>query len=291
MGDDETFLELRPKLFGLAYRMLGSAADAEDVLQEAYLRWRQRARTDVRSPSSFLATVVARLCLDSLGSARARRERYVGPWLPEPLLVDEADPADAAELADSLSLAFLVLLEELSPAERAAFLLHDVFDYGYPELAGILARQAPACRQLVARARRHLDARRRRFDTDRRRAAQLTEQFVAACSSGDIDALAGMLADDVVVWADGGGQVKSALRPIIGPAKAARFLAAVAQTVPPGAEVGPVLLNGQPGLVIVHAGVAINAIVLDVIDGRISDVRIVANPDKLRAVNQALAGR
>jgi RNA polymerase sigma-70 factor, ECF subfamily len=290
VSDDEIFLELRPKLFGLAYRMLGTATDAEDVLQEAYLRWRQQARANVRSPQSFLATVVIRLSLDALGSARARRERYVGPWLPEPLLVDDADPADAAELADSLSMAFLVLLEELSPAERAAFLLHDVFDYGYRELAEILAREPPACRQLVARARRHLDARRRRFDADRGRAAQLTEQFAAACTSGDINVLAGMLADDVVVWADGGGQVKAPPRPIIGPAKAARFLAAVAPGLPPEAEVRQALLNGQQGLVVVHAGVAIAAIVLDAIDGRISGVRIVANPDKLGAVNKALAG-
>jgi RNA polymerase sigma-70 factor, ECF subfamily len=291
VSDDEIFLELRPGLFGLAYRMLGTAADAEDVLQETYLRWRQQARADVRSPQSFLATVVVRLCLDILGSARARRERYVGPWLPEPLLADDADPAQAAELADSLSLAFLVLLEELSPAERAAFLLHDVFGYGYRELAGMLAREPPACRQLVTRARRHLQERRRRFDADQKRAAQLTELFTAACANGDLDALAGMLADDVVVWADGGGQVKSALRPIIGPAKAARFLAAIAATIPPEAEVRPAPLNGQAGLVIVHEGVAVNAIVLDIIDGQITAVRIVANPDKLRAVNKALSGR
>ena len=166
-----------------------------------------------------------------------------------------------------------------------------MFGYGYRELAGMLAREPPACRQLVTRARRHLQERRRRFDADQKRAAQLTELFTAACANGDLDALAGMLADDVVVWADGGGQVKSALRPIIGPAKAARFLAAIAATIPPEAEVRPAPLNGQAGLVIVHEGVAVNAIVLDIIDGQITAVRIVANPDKLRAVNKALSGR
>jgi RNA polymerase sigma-70 factor (ECF subfamily) len=158
-------------------------------------------------------------------------------------------------------------------------------------VAEMLAREPAACRQLVARARRHLDSRRRRFDADRGRANQLTQQFAAACASGDIDCLAGMLTDDVVVWTDGGGKVRAALRPIVGPAKAARFLTAIAPTIPPGAELGQALLNGQQGLVIVHDGVAINAIVLDIAGGQISGVRIISNPDKLRAVNKALAGR
>lgn len=286
--NDSSFLRLRPELFGLAYRMLGSAVDAEDVVQESYLRWR-RSGYRIRSPRAFMTTVVVRLCLDELSSARARREHYVGPWLPEPLLVDEADPADAAALADTLSLAFLVVLEELSPAERAAFLLHDVLDYRYEEIATILTRAPTACRQLVARARGHVAARRHRFDTDQQRVNRLSQQFATACATGDLDGLLALLTEDIVVWTDGGGKAKSARRPINGATKAARFLIGITRSLPAGARVRQVGLNGQPGFVINQAGVIANAVVLDVVEGRISAVRVIANPDKLRAVNSALA--
>ena len=215
MTHDDVFQQLRPELMGLAYRMLGTVSDAEDVLHEAYLRWRAQLRDDVRSPKAFLITVVTRLCLDALGSARARRETYVGPWLPEPLLVDETSPAEVGELSDSLSLAFLVLLEELSAPERAAFLLHDVFGYGYGELSKALTRDQAACRQLVSRIRRHVAARRHRFEADRGRAAKLTKQFLAACAGADLQVLLRILADDVVVWTDGGGKAKAAPRPVM----------------------------------------------------------------------------
>jgi RNA polymerase sigma-70 factor (ECF subfamily) len=289
--DDEVFQQLRPELFGLAYRMLAIAADAEDVVHEAYLRWRAKPRDDVRSPRAFLITVVSRLCLDALGSARARRETYVGPWLPEPLLVDELGPSGASELSDSLSLAFLVVLEELSALERAAFLLHDVFGYGYGELSTALSRDQGACRQLVARARAHVAARGRRFEADQSRAHELTKRFLVACAGGDLKALLTLLAEDVVVWTDGGGKAKAAPKAVTGAAKAARFLIAVARSTPEGTEVIEANLNGQPGLLAVYGGSVISAVVLDIAEGRVSDVRVVANPDKLSAVNAALAER
>jgi RNA polymerase sigma-70 factor (ECF subfamily) len=290
-SDDEVFQQLRPELFGVAYRMLSIAADAEDVVHEAYLRWRAQPRDDVRSPRAFLITAVTRLCLDALGSARARREMYVGPWLPEPLLVDDLGPAGANELSDSLSVAFLVLLEELSALERAAFLLHDVFGYGYGELSTALSRDQAACRQLVARARKHVAARGRRFEADQARARELTQQFLAACAGGDLKALLAVLADDVVVWTDGGGKAKAAPTPVMGAAKAARFLIAIARATPEGTEVIEANLNGQPGLLALYRGSAVSAVVLDIAEGRVNAVMVMANPDKLSAVNLALAER
>src|SRR5882672_3848865 len=190
------FLEQRPRLFGIAYRMLSSVADAEDVLQESFLRWQETvgAGTTIESPGAFLATIVSRRCLDQLRSARHRREEYVGPWLPEPLISDERlDPARVGELADSLSMAFLVVLETLSPTERAAFLLHDVFGYGYPELARILERAEPACRQLVTRARRRLAERRPRFDVSPEAHAGLLDGLVSATTRGDVEGLMSLL--------------------------------------------------------------------------------------------------
>lgn len=283
----EVFDEHRAHLFGVAYRMLASAADAEDVVQEAYLRWVAQPRDDVVSRRGFLTTVVVRLCLDEVRSARSRRETYVGPWLPEPLLVDDRDAAWATELADSLSLAFLVVLEELAPVERAAFLLHDVFDYGYPEIADMLDRQEPACRQLVSRARLRVGDRRHRFDADREQGKRLAERFVVACTTGDLGALMGMLSEDVVVWTDGGGVVKAARRPIYGADKSARFLVAVSSTVPEGAQVRNALINGQPGVLITAADVVVTAVAFDVIDGRIVGVRVISNPEKLTGMQSA----
>jgi RNA polymerase sigma-70 factor (ECF subfamily) len=282
--DAAVFDEHRSYLFGVAYRMLASAADAEDVVQDAYLRWSAEPRGDIESPRGFLTTVVVRLCLDELRSARARRETYVGPWLPEPLLVDENDPANAAELADSLSLAFLVVLEELTPAERAAFLLHDVFEYGYSDIAAMLGRAEPACRQLVSRARQRVGDRHHRFDADRALGHQLADRFVTACSTGDVDGLLELLADDVVVWTDGGGKARAARNPIYGAEKAIRFLVAISQTVPESAEIRHALLNGQPGVLIVADRAVTTAIALDVIDGAVVGVRVVSNPDKLAAI-------
>jgi RNA polymerase sigma-70 factor (ECF subfamily) len=286
----DAFVDLRGDLFGLAYRMTGSAADAEDVLQEAYLRWSRQDAGEVRNPKAYLTTIVTRLCIDTLTSARARREQYVGPWLPEPLVVDD-DPAVGAEMADSLSLAFLVLLEELSPAERAAFLLHDVFGVAYEEIAEALRRSQAACRQLVHRARQHVAARRRRFDADRARAGELTARFARACATRDVDALVALLAEDAVAWTDGGGKAKAAPRPVVGAGRVARFLSGISRDVAPEASVHQLRLNGQPGLVISLGDEVRVVVVLDIEEGRITGVRIVVNPEKLGAVARALMGR
>jgi RNA polymerase sigma-70 factor (ECF subfamily) len=246
-SDLEAFEAERSRLTAIAYRMLGSAADAEDVVQEAYLRWRDRNDRAVSSVSSYLTTVVVRLCIDELRSARVRRESYVGPWLPEPLLIDEAEPGAAAELADSLSLAFLVLLEELAPVERAAFLLHDVFDYGYGEIAGMLGREEPTCRQLVSRARRRVGERRHRFDADSQVGRELAARFLAACAGGDLSGLMSLVSEDVVLWTDGGGKVKAARRPIHGASKVARFLIAIAKEIPEGVVFREAVVNSEPG--------------------------------------------
>jgi len=284
MGDAETFLGLRPALFAVAYRMLGSATEAEDVLQEAYLRWATRGGEPVATPKAYLTTIVTRLCIDQSRSARARRQTYTGPWLPEPVETQPPDPTAGAELADSLSLAFLVLLEELRPAERAAFLLHDVFDYPYPEIARMIDRSEANCRQLVSRARRSVDARRRHFDADRAQGRELTRRFIVACGTGDLEGLVTLLADDVVVWTDGGGRVRAAVRPVVGVDRSSRFLLSVARRIPAGTTSREVSLNGQPGIVFEYDGTVTVALALDVIGGRVAGVRVVTNPDKLVAL-------
>jgi RNA polymerase sigma-70 factor, ECF subfamily len=286
MGDLETFLGLRVSLFGVAYRMLGSATEAEDVIQEAYVRWSRQRQEEVVAPSAYLTTIVTRLCIDQLRSARVRRETYKGPWLPEPVETEAPDPGAGAELADSLSLAFLVLLEELQPVERAAFLLHDVFDYPYDEIAGIVDRSEAACRQLVSRARRRVDAPRRRFDADRAHGRELTRRFLTACGTGDLEGLLELLADDVIVWTDGGGKVRAALRPVTGPHRAARFLLTVTRRMPEGVSGREVTLNGQPGMVFEENGRVTMALALDVQEDHVVAVRVVTNPDKLVALQR-----
>jgi RNA polymerase sigma-70 factor (ECF subfamily) len=277
------FAAARPQLFAVAYRMLGTVADAEDVLQDAYLRWQSADRTSVESAPAYLTTIVTRLCLDLLGSARRRRESYVGPWLPEPLLTDtSADPADVAELADSLSMAFLVLLESLTPLERAAFLLREVFGYGYDEVGRMLQRDEAACRQLVSRARRHVSARRPRFAASPDDGERLTTEFLIACGTGDVDGLVALLADDVVLWSDGGGVVSAARRPVFGADRVARFMVGIAQMEPGPLDVDLTWVNAAPGAVFRTAGVPIAVLALDVAaDGRIAGVHIVRNPEKL----------
>jgi RNA polymerase sigma-70 factor (ECF subfamily) len=296
VADAGPFVDLRPILFGVAYRMLGSATDAEDIVQEAYLRWAAIDGSEVESARAYLTTVVTRLSIDYLRSARVRRETYRGPWLPEPILMDEDATAElggqhtgngdmgSGELADSLSMAFLVLLEELAPSERAAFLLREVFRYGYSEIARILDRSEPACRQLVSRARRRIGDRRKRFDTDRERSRELTRKFVAACASGRVEELMSLLADDVIVWTDGGGKAKSAPRPVVGPWRSARFLIHVAKDLAPDTRIREVVLNGQAGLVFESAGEITSAVVVDVLEGRIAGIRVVANPAKLASL-------
>lgn len=287
MNGEETVETLRPLMFSIAYRMVGSVSDAEDVVQEAFLR-HQRALEDgaeVRSPKAYLSAVVTRLSIDHLRSARTRRETYVGPWLPEPLVTDNdgEDPAAHAEEADTLSMAFLVLLERLSPVERAVFLLHDVFGYGYDEIAEIVGKTEANCRQLAVRARRHVEAERPRFEASRRQRDELAERFFAAVTDGDMDGLVELLADDVVVYGDGGGKGPSWLRPIVGPDRVARLLIGSArQFVTAGVEIRRRQVNGQPGAVVVDAeGRLISVFALDIAEGVVQTVRSVINPEKL----------
>lgn len=282
-ADAAAFEEWRSLLFGIAYRMLGSAADAEDVVQEASIRWLRRRDVEIQSVRAYLVTIVTRLCLDQLDSARTKRVTYAGPWLPEPVVVDEEA---AVEKADSLSLAFLVLLEELTPLERAAYLLHDIFGYSFDEVARSLGRSPAACRQLGARARKRIDERRQRFDADLHQGRALTERFLVACATGDLSGLLSMLSDDVVVWTDGGGKVRAAMRPVVGPARSSRFLLNVAKKVQglPHATV----LNGQPATVFVQGDSVVAALVLDIMEGSIVGVRTVTNPDKLERLSARL---
>src|SRR3954471_6466718 len=270
------FEEQRPALFRLAYRMLGSLADADDVLQEAYLRWSREERAGVGSPRAYLSSIVTRLCIDRRRAIDARKESYVGPWLPEPVVgPDVADPGGRLEAAESVSLAFLVMLESLSPVERAAYLLRRVFDYGYDEIAAILDRSEPACRQLVSRAEGRVLERRPRFEADPGEAERLTGAFLRACSTGDLDGLVRLLAADAVVVSDGGGKAPAALAPIRGADRVARFFLGLMKKAPADLEIRRVRVNGQPGLMGILGGEVVNVLTLDVADGRIATCFVV----------------
>jgi RNA polymerase sigma-70 factor (TIGR02957 family) len=283
----EEFDELRPSAFAVAYRMLGSVSEAEDVVQEGFLRL-HRARAGgerIQSPRAYLSTVVSRLSLDQLRSMRARRETYVGEWLPEPLVTStDDDPARKAEMADSLSLAFLVLLESLSPEQRAAFLLREVFDEPYDRIAQIIGTSEQNARQLATRARRHVKERRPRFEASREQQEELANRFFAAAEEGDLEGLEELLAHDVVLRGDGGGKAPALKRAIHGRARAARTLTAGLRTL---GRLDLILrrerVNGQPGaLVVDREGRLIAVISLDVADGQIQGVSAINNPDKLR---------
>jgi RNA polymerase sigma-70 factor (ECF subfamily) len=284
---EEEFDELRPSAFAIAYRMLGSVSEAEDVVQEGFLRL-HRAREGgerIESPRAYLSTVVSRLALDQLRSARARRETYVGEWLPEPLVASaDEDPARHAEMADSLSLAFLVLLESLSPEQRAAYLLHDVFDEPYDRIAEIVGTTVQNARQLAARARRHVEERRPRYEATREQREQLATRFFAAAEQGDIEGLERLLAHDVVLRGDGGGKAPALARAVYGRARAARTLV---NSMRARARFGITWrrgeVNGQPGaLFFDRDGRLISVMSLDVAEGQIQGVSSVVNPDKLR---------
>ena len=289
--EGEEFEQFRPLLFGIAYRMLGSAMDAEDVVQEAFLRGRCAPPEEVRSPRAYLSTVVTRLSIDLLRSARVRREQYVGPWLPEPLLLEsEPDIADRVALDESLSLAFLVLLERLSPVERAVFLLRDVFAYPYAEIANIVGKTEANCRQLAVRARRHVTEGGQRFEPSPERRDALTATFMRACAEGDLATLVSALADDAVLWADGGGVVTAARRPIHGAEHIARFLLGIIRHAPAGFTVHRATVNGEPGIVVSVGGRPISVFAFHVEDGRIRAIYNVANPEKLRAIGRHAGG-
>ncbi len=280
-----TFSQHRTLLFSIAYRMLGSVMDAEDMVQETFLRWQDAPVDDVRAPKPYLSTVITRLCIDQLRSARAQREQYIGPWLPEPLITEETATVDEhLALADTLSMAFLVLLERLSPIERAVFLLHEVFDYGYPEIARIVDKSEANCRQLVHRARQHVSAGGQRFDVTPEQLEDITKRFLAASASGDMDGLIELLADDVTLWSDGGGKVPAALNPIHGADRVARFFIGLARRMPENTQLRPARVNGRPGFIAYVDGAVYLVTEVDFADGRVSSFRIVRNPEKLRHV-------
>lgn len=277
----DAFEQHRPRLWAIAYRMLGSASDAEDIVQEAYLRARNMPSEGVESEQAYLSAVVTRLCLDHWKSARIRRETYVGPWLPEPVRTDE--PVDPA----SISLAFLVLLESLTPLERAVYLLSQVFDYSHEEIARIVGRDEASCRQLLHRARTHVAAQRPRFAPSPEAHRRLLEGFVDACMRGDLKQLEQLLATDVTSYADGGGKVTAARRPQVGVDKVARLYLALFRKAPAGAAGDIELINGLPALVIRVAGHVVGVVEIETDGARILAVRAVVNPDKLARLTSA----
>ena len=283
------FDEHQGLLISVAYRVLGSVTDAEDAVQETWLRWSGVDHSAVEDPRAFLVRVTTRLAIDRLRRAKARRESYVGPWLPEPILTRQ-DLAEDVAMAESVSMAMLVVLETLSPLERAVFVLREVFDFSYAEIAEAVERSEPAVRQAGHRAREHVRARRPRFESDRTKKREATERFFAATMGGDINALMELLAPDVTLWTDGGGKVRQAMRPIIGADNVARWIGGAASRPYEGVEISDmtaevVEINGAPGIVMRGAGRTIATITVDLdVDGRIAIVHNVANPDKLRAI-------
>jgi RNA polymerase sigma-70 factor (ECF subfamily) len=284
MSRGEEFEELRPLLFAIAYRILGSVSEAEDAVQETWLRY-ESSPAQPRSAKAFLSAVVTRVSIDVLRSARVRRETYVGQWFPEPLLTDPyQDPQRSAELADSVSMAALLLLERLSPLERAVFVLREVFGFGFPEVAVAVGRSEAACRQLAVRARRHMDVGRPRFEADRRERAELAARFFDALRDGDVDGLRELLASDVQMVGDAGGKAPALARSVIGADNVARVLASIFPVlVRIDARVETREVNGQPGAILRDRdGKVVGTLTLDVLSGRIQTIRSVVNPDKLR---------
>jgi RNA polymerase sigma-70 factor (TIGR02957 family) len=291
-SNDQLLEELRPRAFAIAYRMLGSVAEAEDVVQEALLRVNTALEQGERieSPRAYVATITTRLAIDELRSARARRETYVGEWLPEPIVVDTREnPERQAEMADSLSLAFLVLLENLSPEQRAALLLHDVFDYDYAEIAKIIGKSEDNARQLATRARRHVDDGKPRFEASKEKREELARRFFAATQQGDMKALEALLSEDVVLKGDGGGKAPALARSLHGRDRVARTLRNWAKTgwAIPGLTIQPVEINGQPGALFLDPnGAVLSAMEIDIADDQVQGINSVVNPDKLRHLGE-----
>lgn len=290
----DVFEEHRSTLTGVAYRMLGRAADAEDVVQEAWLRWSGADREPVRDPRGYLVRITTRLAIDRLRQAQARHESYVGPWLPEPIATDfghtAPDTAELAVLTESVSLAVLVVLESLSPLERAVFVLREAFGFPYGEIAAALERTEAAVRQMAGRARRHVDERKPRFEVDPEQRRDLTERFLAAARSGDLDGLLALLAPDARLISDSGGKTKAPLRVLETADKIARFVMGVRQEVAHYPEFVVTELNGGPALVLFSAGRPDTALTLDVAEGRVQAVYIMRNPDKLTHLTRRLPG-
>ena len=286
MNSTDVFDRNRPLLFSIAYRMTGSVMEAEDAVQEAYLRWQQASEDEIRSPSAYLSTVVTRLCIDRLRSARVRREQYVGPWLPEPVLGEQAQEIGGkVELEDTLSMAFLVMLESLTPVERAVFLLREVFDYEYAEIASLVEQSEANCRQISRRARQSVVARRPRFESSPQQEERLMEGFLQASLDGDMEALLALLSEDVTLYSDGGGKTRAALRPIYGADKVARFFTGILSNIPPDFAVRRTRVNGRPGLVGYFGDGSPQSVVsIEVAEGSIRTIRLVVNPEKLENV-------
>jgi RNA polymerase sigma-70 factor (ECF subfamily) len=276
----------RRALTGLAYRMLGSRAEAEDIVQDAYLRWHAADRSAIEEPRRYLGTVVTRLCLDRMKSAQARREVYVGQWLPEPLVDEMLDGEGPDDLAHDISVALMLLLERLSPLERASFLLHDVFGVDFAEVARALGRGESACRQLAARARAHIEAGRPRFPASREEGHRLAAAFQTAIATGHTQALARILAEDAVLYSDGGGKRAAALNPIRGADRIMRFFAGIARKNPALATIAarPATVNGLAGFVMRENDGSIDTMAIEHCDGRIAAVYLTRNPEKLQHV-------
>ncbi|MFI1535021.1 RNA polymerase sigma-70 factor [Streptomyces anandii] len=286
--ETDLFEEHRPVLMGVAYRMLGRVADAEDVVQDAWLRWSRADHDAVREPRAYLVRVTTRLAIDRLRQIKSRGEAYVGPWLPEPLVTDVAgtvaDTAEQAVLADSVSLAVLVVLESLSPLERAVFVLREAFGYPYAEIAAMLERGEPAVRQLAGRARRHVEERRPRYEVDPAQRRDLTERFLAAAANGDLEGLMALLAPDVRLVGDSGGKAKAPLRILSTADKVGRFLVGAARKGIADPSFRILELNGGPALLVLSGGRPDSVFQLDVADGRVQAVYIIRNPDKLTSL-------
>lgn len=289
--ETDVFEEHRPVLLGVAYRMLGRVADAEDVVQEAWLRWTNADRSEVREPRGYLVRITTRLAIDRLRQVKARGETYIGPWLPEPYVTDFGDTvpdtAERAVLADSVSLAVLVVLESLSPLERAVFVLREAFGYPYAEIAGMLDRGEAAVRQLAGRARKHVDERRPRYEVDPVQRRDLTERFLAAAAEGDLEGLMSLLAPDVRLVGDSGGKAKAPVRVLESADKVGRFLVGVAQKGVAEVSFRFLEVNGGPAVLVRSGDKPDSVFQVDVVDGRIQAVYIIRNPDKLTSLATA----
>jgi len=294
VSETQTFLDLRPRLFGIAYRMLGTRQEAEDAVQEAYLKWRQAEAGSVRSPQAWLVSVTTRWCIDRLRALKLEREVYVGPWLPEPIVAEVASPETELDKAQHLSIAFLLMLERLSPEERAAFLLHEVLDLDYAEIAGALQRSEGACRQLVYRARQRLGDSRGRFRPSPAQHRRLVEQFAAATTAGDIGRIVALLSEDARLVADGGGAARVVLKPLQGAERIARLFHVVARQLAvhdARLDYRPVLVNGELGLLRLFNGALHSVLAFETAGDRIVSISIVANPAKMGgALARALPG-
>jgi RNA polymerase sigma-70 factor, ECF subfamily len=290
MSTLDDFNRHRPFLFSIAYRMLGTVTDAEDMVQETFLRWQQTTGETVRSAKTYLSTIITRLCIDHLRSARVRREQYVGTWLPEPILTQRSNHSTSLmELTDSLSTAFLVVLERLSPIERSVFLLRDVFEYDYEEIGHIVGKSPTNCRQILRRAKEHLAAERPRFPVSQQQQEQITTQFLDVTTKGNFQGLLALLAKDVTFWSDGGGKVVAALKPLHGDRKVVQFLLAVQRKWLTTARSDLTDINGQPGIITRVGSEIHSAITFEIVDGYIQSIYSMRNPEKLARIRKEIS--